>query len=211
MAKKESADQKLLKMMEAASTSTEKPQPAAPVRTKKKQDPLSALRYINYGLMVAIVVSIVFLVKEIQTGLKLEESPIKLAAESNGSKKGNKDFLNFDVPDFNDILKVVSGRNFFESYEEKVVEDTPTRKVESVEQIVKQTEKLRLVGISWLDRVETASVMIEDLETGKTYVKQKGDVIENKGITINKIYADGVELGYKNEEITIGYDQKRFK
>ena len=61
--------------------------------------------------------------------------------------------------------------------------------------------KLKLVGISWLDSAETASIMMEDTESGITYFVGQGEKV--KELTVKKIYTDRVVLTYEDQEVTI--------
>ena len=75
--------------------------------------------------------------------------------------------------------------------------------------VAQETKNLRLVGISWLDTVETASVMIEDTEKEVTYFLKEGEKIGNSDIVIKTIYAESTKLGYEDEEIIITYDETK--
>ena len=48
---------------------------------------------------------------------------------------------------------------------------------------------------------ETASIMIENIETKKTYFFKTGEQLE--GVTVKTIYTDRVVFSYENEETTI--------
>ena len=90
-------------------------------------------------------------------------------------------------------LDQVNLRNMFRPYEgkEKVGEQGLAQKM----------SKYKLVGIAWLDLPETASVMIEDTQSGMTYFLKEGEKLDD--VTIKTIYTDRMVLTYENEEITI--------
>jgi len=63
------------------------------------------------------------------------------------------------------------------------------------------TKNLRLAGISWLDSAESVSAMIEDTESGTTRFLKVGDKIND--MTVKQIYADRVVLSYEGEELIL--------
>ena len=101
----------------------------------------------------------------------------------------------------------VKRRNIFQPYEEKTTTGVVTTGISKDSPIVRKTKNLRLVGISWLDTVESASAMIEDTEKNMTYFLKKGEKMGD--IIVKTIYADSVALGYENEEIIIKYDKSK--
>ena len=70
-----------------------------------------------------------------------------------------------------------------------------------VQGLVEQMAKYKLVGISWLDLPETASVMIEDMQKNKTFFLKQGEQLE--GVTVKAIYTDRAVFSHENEETTI--------
>ena len=67
-----------------------------------------------------------------------------------------------------------------------------------VKEIVKKTEGLKLVGISWSD---SPDVMIEDDKSKKTFFLKKGDFIND--VEVKEIFKEKVILQYKEEEIEL--------
>ncbi len=157
------------------------------------------LREINKLLLVAIAVIFVFLLLDVLNGTKSLQKKIDLAVDSNTAKISSNIIL--PVKNLSDYLALVEERNIFQPFEKKVVKEkslveSPTQKIAAM------TEKLKLVGISWVDSPETASVMIEDVENGITYFVHQGEKV--KELTVKTIYTDQVILTYEGEEITIG-------
>jgi hypothetical protein len=203
MAKKETAEQKLLKMIETSSSST------GDVPAKKQQKSggfnfYALLRTLNQILMLVSVGGVVFCVNEVMAGMNYMSRAVDVSAgmSSNGAS-AKKDFgLPKTVP-VDSYLSVVKKRNLFLPYEEmvKVVDG------EVVQKKSKLTDQLKLVGISWLDSVESASAMVEDTEKKMTYFLMKGDKVGD--LTVKTIYADSVKFGYQGEEIMIKYDKSQ--
>ena len=86
--------------------------------------------------------------------------------------------------------------------ETKSVETAPENR-----KIVLLTKTFKLVGIAWLDTIDSASVMIEDTDKNVTYFLKQGEKIGD--IIVKTIYADGAVLGYENEEMILKYDKTR--
>ncbi len=62
-------------------------------------------------------------------------------------------------------------------------------------------KNFKLVGISWLDSPASASAMIEDTQTGITQFLKEGEAIN--GVKVRAIYVDRIILSYEGEEITL--------
>lgn len=99
-----------------------------------------------------------------------------------------------------DYLANIGQRNIFKPYEKKAVEITADVEAD-VNKISSLAKNFKLVGISWLDSPDTASAMIEDTQTGNTYFLKVGDKVNN--ITIKNIYADRVILTHDGEDAVI--------
>ncbi len=202
--KQETAEQKLLKMIEASAGAAAQA-PKTEVKVKKKQTFLSVLKTGNKVLFGLVLLTAWFCAREIFSGIKFMNQKVSfnVAETDRDGEVGTKEIpVARDLPYY---LAGVKRRDFFRPYEEagksRVVASKKNRR------IAEKTASLRLVGVSWLDSVETASVMIEDTEKKQTYFLQKGDKIGD--IFVKTIYADSVKLGYKNEEILIQYDKSR--
>jgi hypothetical protein len=211
VAKKESAEQKLLHMIEASSgkspagsSGAAKPAP----KKRQKMNTLALLSLCSKGLIVLLIVSVILLVREISVGSNMQKQPIDLSMDR--FEKAAFD-INAYLPNWQDAryyLSVVAQRNIFKPYvppktTSQVVSTTQTEDSE----FMRKVDKLKLVGISWMDKVETASVMIEDIDKKMTYFLQKGETLND--IIVKTIYADCAVLGYKDEEIIIRYEKSQ--
>jgi len=204
--KQETAEQKLLKMIEATSG---KPPAAAASQKKveKKANVLATIRIANYILILAIIGLLALIGLDINVALNAQDDQNKISL----GKMTMSDALTPEqlIPGIKKLtlyLANVKRRNLFAPYEEaRQIVNTATG--EKMSEVAKATAKFRLVGISWLDNIDSASAMLEDTEKNITYFLQKGEKIGD--IIVQTIYADGVELGYENEEIIIRYDKSQ--
>lgn len=202
---KETAEQKLLKMIEASAGPSLVPS-RAKQKVAKRRGLLAMLRVVNKVLIVGVFVSLFFLVSEVAMGARLLNKKIKFdSVNASGRKNYSVDDLIPTVQSAAYYMAGVKKRNIFVPYEEKKAVDVVI--TEKNRRISEVTENLRLVGISWLDRIDTASVMIEDTEKKITYFLQKGEKLGD--IIVKTIYADSAVLGYENEETTIQYDKSQ--
>lgn len=200
----QTAEQKLLKMIESAG--------AAEVKTKteqrvlKKQSLLTTLKSVNKILSLGVLLAAAYLVFEIFHGLQVLNQDISFSADVKASKKVFG--VETAVPEFpkaSFYLSSVSRRNIFQP-----IDTERTKTVVSSDKnskLARLTQNLKLVGVSWLDSVDSASVMIEDMDKKETHFLQKGEKIGDTDIIVKTIYADSAVLGYGNEEITIRYDK----
>lgn len=96
------------------------------------------------------------------------------------------------------FLEVILKRNLFRPYEKKeeVVTDVPT----GSEKVAAKVKELKLVGISWLDAPDSASVMVENAE-GTTFFLKAGDTVSD--VLVKKIYADRVIFSYDDQEMEV--------
>ncbi|UCC95157.1 MAG: hypothetical protein JSW40_10200 [Candidatus Omnitrophota bacterium] len=72
------------------------------------------------------------------------------------------------------------------------------KKEEVVKEIVKRTESLRLVGISWSDDPDA---MIEDTRSRRTFFVKRGELVN--GVRVEAILKDKVLLSYEGEEVEL--------
>lgn len=201
--KKETAEQKLLKMIEDSSGGDVS---ASKTKQKvaKKQNVLSFMKVLNKLLIVGLIASVAFLGNEIIAGATLANKSVEMPEGKKSRVLGDKEAQMITAQRLSYYLANVNSRNIFQPYEEmqKTVEVTETNK-----KIVSKMSSYRLVGISWLDRIDTASVMIEDTNKKVTYFLHKGEKIGD--IVVKTIYADSALLGYEDEEIIIKYDKSK--
>lgn len=201
--KKETAEQKLLKMIEDSSGAD-----VSVSKTKqkvvKKQNTLSVMKLLNKLLIIGVLGAIAFLGNEIIAGASLTSKNIEIPAAKKAKVLGGENAQEIAIQRVSYYLANVNRRNIFQPYEEaqKALEVTDKNK-----KIVDKLAKLKLVGVSWLDRIETASVMIEDTDKKVTYFLRKGEKIGD--IVVKTIYADSALLGYEDEEIIIKYDKSK--
>ena len=206
MENKETAEQKLLKMIEASSDAA-----TAPAKTQEKvvqkQSVLSVIKKINLFLIVGAVGAAVLLAKEVMAGTDYLTKGIHFNVDQNVINSTRKnDIVMPAAPRLSSYLVGITRRNFFQPFEQeegKTAVGAPGKNA----QITQKAAHLRLVGVSWLDTIDSASVMVEDSEKNMTYFLKKGERIGD--IFVKTIYADSAVLGYDNEEMTIKYDKSQ--
>ncbi len=204
--KKETAEQKLLKMIE---TNVGPEVSTAKVEQKvvTKQGFLIALKTLNKFLIVGVVVAFLYLANEIRVGVSLLGKDVHFTVDQRTSKQmpGVENLIP-TVQSLAFYLTGVNQRNIFQPIDTDktkiVVENTGDNK-----RITQQTRNFKLVGISWLNSVDSASVMIEDTDKKMTYFLKKGEKIGD--VVVKTIYADSAVLGYENEETIIRYDKSQ--
>ena len=110
------------------------------------------------------------------------------------------DNLTPQVKVISNYLDNIGKRNIFQPYEKKAVQVSDDTGMDA-KHIVTMAKNLKLVGISWLDSPDTASAMIEDTQSGSTYFLKVGEKIND--VTIKNIYADRVILTFEGEDAVI--------
>ena len=201
---KETAEQKLLKMIESspkagASGVKSDSQPAFKVNA------IALLKVSNKFLIFAILVALIVFFNEARVGAAFSGKDFYVSESGSARDQGqivtNKMLV---IPEVSVYLASMKDRNIFTPFEKG-----PMKQVVDVSaqnrRIAQKTKAYKLVGVSWLNNVDTASVMLENIEQKKTYFLQKGEKVGD--IIVKTIYADSVALGYENEEIIIGYDK----
>ena len=199
MAKKETAEQKLLKIIEATKKAQDSSSGAVASSIGKKPSGRLALniQQFNYLLVVAVVASLIYLGYEVRNGMELLQQSFSVSANTAASTGA----LNLFVPQTKGIsyyLDKISSRNIFQPYEKKDAGPGSTTAKAALE---KKMQKYKLVGVAWLDVPESATVMLEDTSNGVTRFLKEGEKLED--VTVKTIYTDRVVIGYENEEIVI--------
>jgi hypothetical protein len=222
---KETAEQKLLKLIEAEEGSPAENQAvkevARSVRGRGfasastpdflkslpeffKNSPLFrpgqfvGLKQINTFLLAVVLSVCVFLAVTIVSGVR--SSDAKIDFQVTATTVGGAPSVSPPLSKGREYLtKITEQRNIFSPAEEKTVE----QQAGTVERqrIVDKTKDLRLVGISWPENAETATAMIEDKQTLITYFLKQGEEIN--GVRIQNIYADRVVLGFQGETLIL--------
>ncbi len=205
MAKKETAEEKLLKIIEATQKAKEAPASAtaaapASVPVKRAASPkiIISFRQVNTVLAVAALAAFIFLVHEVQLGLSRLNEDVSLSVDL----PAVKDAGGPAVPQLKTAgwyLDKVAARNIFQPYEKSSAggQGVPS------DRAALQTKigKYKFVGVAWLDVPESATVMLENIATKETRFLKEGDKIED--VTVKTIYTDRAVFSYANEEITI--------
>ncbi|MBF0593832.1 MAG: hypothetical protein HQL22_02560 [Candidatus Omnitrophica bacterium] len=201
MAQKETAEQKLLKIIEAskkAQSVTKAEGLSGSVPRKKGRAFSFNVQQANVFLVVCMVASVLFFGYEVRNGMTLLQQPVDFNVDINAPK----DSANLFVPQMKNIafyLDKVGSRNIFQPYEKKVA--TVNAVPSGQEELAKKMSKFKVVGIAWLDVPESATVMLEDTTNRMTHFLKEGDKVED--VIVKTIYTDRVVFGRANEEITI--------
>lgn len=199
MAKKETAEEKLLKIIEATKKakglSSSAPAPAVAKAPQRRI--LISVQQINIVLLAVLLAGFLFFINEIRIGNMLLDEDV--AVDVNAAVPG--DSQGIVVPRMKSAsyyIEQMSLRNIFQPYDKKAAQQGS-----APGQISLQTRmsKYKLVGVAWLDVPESATVMIEDTATHETRFLREGDKIED--VKVKTIYTDRVVFSYANEEITI--------
>ena len=204
MAKKETAEQKLLKMIEASSGG---PASADVNKAAKKQTFIPFRRTVNRVLIFLFVVAALLVLNEVVSG----QNSLSTSQDIQIDKKMTKSVMNESntIPSISGVeyyTAETKKRNIFQPFKEGDSKSVVEVSGEN-QRMADQVQNLRLVGISWFETVDSASVMIEDVDKKTTYFLMKGDKMGD--IYVKTIYADSVKLGHDNEEIIIRYDKSQ--
>ena len=204
MAKKETAEQKLLKMIEASSGG---PASVDVNKAARKQTFIQFVRTVNRVLMVLFVIAVLLVLNELVSG----QNFLSKSQDIQIDKKMTKSVMNESntIPSISGVeyyTAETKKRNIFQPFKEGDSKSVVEVSGEN-QRMADQVQNLRLVGISWFETVDSASVMIEDVDKKTTYFLMKGDKMGD--IYVKTIYADSVKLGHDNEEIIIRYDKSQ--
>jgi len=200
MVKKETAEEKLLKIIEATKKAKGLASSSAlsPSLTKVSRHHISiSVQQINVVLVAALLAGSLFLVNEIRNGNMLLNQDVSIEVDAVAPADGQGATLS-QMKSIAYYTDKISTRNIFQPYDKKAVEQK-----EAASQISLQTKmsKYKLVGVAWLDVPESATVMIEDTAKQETRFLREGDKIDD--VKVKTIYTDRVVFSYANEEITI--------
>ena len=194
---KESAEEKLLKMMQKSGAPVA-PKNASPVaagqKASKKFEFNFTIAKLNQILLLGIIACIIGLVFEMRGGMQLINTHVDLE----GDVKLPRSVTDIALPTDGDVkfyTDKINTRNIFRPYE------APKAKAAEKFNLAKRLSKFKLVGVAWLDLPETASIMIEDTAKKETFFLKQGEQLEN--VTVKTIYTDRVVFGDENEETTI--------
>lgn len=163
------------------------------------------LREFNHLFTLAVIVFVVFFVLDLTRGIEESKRQIRsVVREASAGRKGaHGGVWQPLLKPVGEYLQLIKERNIFQPYEVKLAvetEKTPEEKM-GIQQISDRVKDLKLVGISWLDSPETASVMVENVTTGTTFFLGEGDTINN--VMVRRIFADSVVMSYDNQEMEL--------
>jgi hypothetical protein len=190
---KESAEEKLLKMMQKSAPSVGGKSPSS-LSPKKKFSLSFSVGTLNTLLFLGIIGCIIALVLEMRSGFSLLNQAVEFPQESK-TGVSLSDIALPSTPDVNYYLQKINERNIFRPYVPKVA------KKAAIQGLVQLMSRYKLVGIAWLDLPETASIMIEDTRKHETFFLKAGEQLE--GVTVKTIYTDRAVFSHENEETTI--------
>jgi hypothetical protein len=191
---KETAEQKLLKILES---SGQIPKTAAPRKGRPPMKMQFSVKMLNGLLILGIIACVVVLGLEFQSGSALVSRQMSFSPDASVPPR-SLDITMSKPKDIAYYARKISERNIFKPYEKEVLDKT---NVPVKPTLAKKLSKYKLVGVAWLDLPESASVMFEDTATGTTLFLREGEKLDD--VTIKAIYTDRAVLGYENEEITI--------
>jgi hypothetical protein len=186
---KESAEEKLLKMLNKSGAPVLKPVPE-----KKKFNFVFSMQLLNQLLLLGIVLCVVGLIYEMRSGMAMLNNGVAISDDV----RAPRTIADIALPSQKDAsyyLDKVNSRNIFRPYE------ASAPKSSGDVNLAKRLAKYKLVGVAWLDLPETASIMIEDTSNKTTYFLRAGEQLE--GVTVKTIYTDRVVFSYEHEETTI--------
>ncbi|MBF0504728.1 MAG: hypothetical protein HQL14_06455 [Candidatus Omnitrophica bacterium] len=186
----ESAEQKLLKMMNKSSS----PVAAKPHSVSQKINFSFSINILNKFLFLGVFVCLLILMWEMRCGFILLGRQFDFSADS----RSNASLSEIAMPSAQSVdyyLKSINERNIFKPY----VPKSASRP--AAQGLVQKMSRYKLVGIAWLDLPETASVMVEDTQKKQTFFLKVGEQLE--GVTVKTIYTDRAVFSHENEETTI--------
>ena len=191
---KESAEEKLLKMMQKSAPAVAGKPSNVSAPMKKKFSFSFSIGTLNVILFLGIVACVFGLILEMRSGFSLLHQSVNFAKDSRPEASLSEMALpTTQSVDF--YLKKINERNIFKPYVPKAVQKA------AVQGLVQKMSRYKLVGIAWLDLPETASIMIEDTQKHATLFLKQGEQLE--GVTVKAIYTDRAVFSHENEETTI--------
>ncbi|MBF0511363.1 MAG: hypothetical protein HQL13_03445 [Candidatus Omnitrophica bacterium] len=191
---KESAEEKLLKMMQKKGVSVAAKSSTTPASGAKQFKFTFSIHTLNVLLFLGIFVCIMAVVFELRSGYALLTSEVSFSGDGRQSIPLSE-MMQPSVRKVDYYLKKVNERNIFKPY-------APKAAAKALAEGLKQDmSQYKMVGISWLDLPETASVMIENAKTHETVFLKQGEKLG--GVTVKAIYTDRAVFSHENEEMTI--------
>lgn len=158
------------------------------------------VKEVNKLLVAGIAILAMIFVTDFVKNMRSGGEAVRLSVTDNMAALGS-----IVVPRFKDLAEyasVVSQRNIFHPFEKKIVEEKEAQEAKVPNQrILDKTGNFKVVGISWLDTPESATVMIEDAKTQVTHFLKTGDTLQ--GVKVKTIYADQVILSYEGETVAV--------